>query len=205
MNTLKEIFNKHKCDKGTRRHRYDRVYEPALEHFRNEKFNMLEVGILNGESLNAHLEYFPKATLYAIDIFGRVPAKDVPVLENEQVNWCNCDSIKGPNNAFKEMIGDVEFDVIIDDGLHTHDSQRLTFENLIPYLKDGGTYFIEDVWQYDRMDNQQRKHQWLTRHKNDYSEEQYNALLEAIKPYTVTFHDLRDGFHPDTFIIEIVK
>ena len=205
MKTLRKIFDEHKCDKGSGRHRYDRVYEPALEHLRDKEFNMLEVGILKGESLNAHLDFFNKANLYGIDIFGRVPAKDVPVLENERVSWCNCDSIKGPNVAFKEMVGDIKFDVIIDDGLHTHDSQRCTFENLMPFLKDGGTYFIEDVWAFDRMNAAERQHQWMTRHPRDYSDEQYSALLEAIKPYTVKFHDLRGGFQPDTFIIEITK
>lgn len=205
MKTLREIFDKHKCDKGTRRHRYDRVYEPTLEHLRDKKFNMLEVGILKGESLNAHLEYFPKATLYAIDIFGRVPAKNVPVLKSERVKWCNCDSIAGPNTAFKKMIGDVKFDVIIDDGLHTHDSQLQTFENFIPYLADDGTYFIEDVWAFDKMTADEKKHQWIQKHPEDYTNEKYVNLLNAVKPYTVKFHDLRDGFHPDTFIIEISK
>lgn len=205
MDTLKTIFDKHKCDKGTRRHRYDRVYEPALEHLRDKEFNMLEVGILKGESLETHLEYFPKATLYAIDIFGRVPASDVPALKHERVKWCNCDSIAGPNANFEKMVGDVKFDVIIDDGLHTHDSQRHTFENFVPYLNDDGIFFIEDVWPFDKMDAAQRQHSWIQKHGADYSDAQYTKLLDAVNSYNVTFHDIRNNFHPDTYIIEIKK
>ena len=205
MKTLKDIFDTHKCDKGTRRHRYDRVYEPALEHLRNEEFTMLEVGILRGESIASHLDYFTKAHLCAIDIFGRVPASNVPVLKEDRVSWCNCNSIVGPNDAFRKMMGDEKFDVIIDDGLHTHDSQRSTFENFFPYLKEGGTYFIEDVWSFDHMDASQKQHQWVQKHPKDYSDAQYDVLLKAIEPYDVKFHDFRNGFHPDTFIIEIKK
>lgn len=205
MKLLVEAFDKYNCDKGHRRHRYDRVYEPALKHLQNVEFNMLEVGIFHGESMEAHFEYFHKANLYGIDIFGRVPEKDIPVLKKDRVNWCNCDSIAPLNDEFKTMVEGIEFDVIIDDGLHTHDSQRRTFENLIPYLKKGGMYFIEDVWPFDRMDEKERNNSWIKKHPNDYSDTQYTKLLETINPYCVKFHDIRNGFHPDTFIIEIIK
>ena len=205
MKTQREKFDKHNCDKGNRRHRYDRVYEPILKHLRNTKFNMLEVGILHGESMESHLEYFTEATLYGIDIFGRGPVQDIPVLKKDRVNWCKCDSIAGINDDFKTMVGDMKFDVIIDDGLHTHDSQRRTFENLIPYLKEGGTYFIEDVWPFDRMDSKQRQHTWMLTHTKEYSDAQYNALMKVLEPYSVRYHDYRDDTQPDTFIIEIKK
>ena len=205
MNSLVDIFDKHNCDKGQRRHRYDRIYEPAFAPVQQKKFNMLEVGILRGESLKAHLEYFPAVELYAIDIFGRIPSANVPILTADRVHWCKCDSIQGPNEAFNAMVGDVKFDIIIDDGLHTHDSQRCTFENFIPYLNEGGTYFIEDVWPFDRMNKQQKQHSWIKRNPKDYSDAQHKALLTTIEPYTVKFHDIREGFYPDTFIIEITK
>lgn len=205
MKTLQELFDRHKCDKGTARHRYDRVYEPALEHLRDTEFNLLEVGVLRGESLKTWVDFFPKVNLFAIDIFGRVPAHKVPILKHERVHWCNCNSIKGPNAAFKEMIGDGKFEVIIDDGLHTHDSQRCTFENFISFLADGGVFFIEDVWAFNHMSAAQKKHRWMVRNPKDYSDRQYAQLMQALKPYNTTFHDIRKGYQPDTFIIEIRK
>ena len=41
--------------------------------------------------------------------------------------------------------GSRQFDVIIDDGLHTWSGQQRTLTNLWPLLRPGGYYFIEDV------------------------------------------------------------
>lgn len=205
MTNLKALFDKHNCDKGSARHRYDRVYAPALEHLRDKEFNMLEVGIFKGSSVEAWREFFPKANFYGVDIFVRVTPEDIPALNRDRVHWCKCDSIEGPNTDFLSMVGDIKFDVIIDDGLHTHDAQRKTFENFIPYLNNGGTYFIEDVWAFDHMTEAQKQHRWIQTHRNDFSDEQYAQLLTAIEPYDTTFHDLRKGFHNDTFIIEVKK
>ncbi len=205
MKTLVELFDKHECDKGNLRHRYDRIYEPALEHLRDIEFNMLEVGIFKGSSVEAWREYFPKAHFYGIDIFVRLTPEEIPALNRDRVHWCKCDSIEGPNEDFKKMVGDIKFDVIIDDGLHTHDSQRRTFENFIPYLNDGGVYFIEDVWAFDHMSTSQKQHRWIKEHANDLTENKYGDLIKTIGPYNTTFHDIRDGFHDDTFIIEVTK
>lgn len=205
MTSLATLFDKHNCDKGTARHRYDRVYEPALQHLRDKEFRMLEIGIYKGSSVEAWRKYFPNAHFYGIDIFVRVTPENIPALNRSRVQWCKCDSMKGPNNAFKEMIGDQKFDVIIDDGKHTHDSQRITFENFFPYLSDEGTYFIEDVWAFGHMTNKQKQHHWIKKHPKDYSEHQYQALLDTISLYDVVFHDIREGYHNDTFIIEVKK
>ena len=205
MKTLVELFDKHKCDKGNIRHRYDRVYEPALEHLRDKEFNMLEIGIFKGSSVEAWREYFPKADFYGIDIFVRMTPEEIPALNRSRVQWCKCDSIEGPNDEFKKMVGDIKFDVIIDDGLHTHDSQRCTFHNFLPYLSDSGVYFIEDVWAFDHMDENQKQHHWIKSHKDELTDDKYNDLLLAIEAHKTTFHDIRKGFHSDTFIIEVRK
>lgn len=205
MDKLVDFFDRFGCDKGSKRHRYDRVYEPALNHLRNEEFNMLEIGIFKGNSVNAWKAYFPKANFYGIDIFTRVTPENIPALNQSNVHWCKCDSIVGPNEDFENMVGDIKFDVIIDDGLHTHDAQRLTFENFIPYLNDDGKYFIEDVWAFDRMDENQKNHRWIKQHPNDYTMDKYAELLSAINQFAVIFHDLRKGYHNDTFIIEVRK
>lgn len=204
MNTLRTVFDKYKCDKGTLRHCYDRVYEPILEPLKDKPIRIMEVGVLKGESIRTWLEYLPQANIITIDIFTRVPAEDVDVLKEDRVSWALCDSIVGPNDDFLELVGD-GFDIIIDDGLHTHDSQRRTFENFFPFLKDDGVYFIEDVWAFDQMTLQQKQHQWIRKHPTWYSGNQYKQLLDAVNTYNPTFHDLREGYQPDTYIIEIRK
>ena len=202
MKSLVELFDKYKCDKGSLKHRYDRVYAPALEHLRDKPFRMLEIGIFKGSSTEAWVEYFPQVEIVGIDIFTREQMEDVQILKHPRVHGCRCDSLEGPNDEFLELIGE-GFDVIIDDGLHTHEAQRKTFRNFMPYLKDGGKYFIEDVWPYNRMTHEQKLHPWLKRHEPAFSEEEYQKLLITIEPYPITYHDLRDGYDPDTFILEI--
>lgn len=202
-NDLQRLFDKHKCDKGSLRHRYDRVYEPVFSKIRNEEVNIFEIGIFKGESLKVFLEYFSLATIFGIDIFTRVLVRDIPVLDDDRIVWAKCDSVEGPNQVFNMVIRDDRMDVIIDDGLHTHDAQRLTFLNFMPYLKPDGVYFIEDVWPFDRMTKSQKNHHWIKSHASDFSDKQYQELMDALSPYDVKFHDLRQGYHEDTFIIEV--
>jgi hypothetical protein len=190
MTFLRETFDRCGCDKGSR-HGYERVYEPFFEPIRNEPFRILEIGILRGESLKAWTEYFPNARIVGLDTFERVPEKDIPILEHPRVSWLKHDSTKPLDLG--------HFDVVIDDGLHEFAAQRKTFENFFPQC---GTYFIEDVWPLDQMNRKQLGHPWIYG-KGTYSREEYCRLMDAIEPYNVKFHDLREGRQPDSFIYQI--
>jgi len=188
---MRELFDRHGCDKG-KRHSYERVYDPAFEAIRQESLRILEIGIFKGASLAAWIDYFPNATIVGIDTFQRVAKpEDVSILTHPRVEWYAHDSTKPID------IG--RFDFVIDDGLHTHTAQRKTFENFMPCVD--GAYFIEDVWALDHMTDEEKGHQWLKR--AGYSEKEYQKLLNVLEPYTVEFHDLRAGYQPDSFIIEV--
>jgi hypothetical protein len=47
-----------------------------------------------------------------------------------------------------------EFDLILDDGSHITDHQIISARALIPFVKKGGYYIIEDVSQPDRVVSQ---------------------------------------------------
>lgn len=205
MTTLVDLFDKYKCDKGNIKHNYERVYAPALDKLKDDSFYMLEIGVFKGNSTEAFIEYCPQVEIVGVDIFTRVDIDRIPILNHERVIPCKCDSLEGPNDDFKAIVGRRKFDIIIDDGLHTHEAQWKTFENFIPFLKKGGSYFIEDVWPYDRMTDQEKQHYWLKKHEPAFSEEQYQKLLDVIAPYEVIYHDLRKEHDPDTFIIEVKK
>ena len=93
---------------------------------------------------------------------------------------------------------DGHFDIVIDDGAHDCVSQRKTFQNLIGCAD---WYFIEDVWPIGLMTKRERQHPWLQ--KPGYSAVDYYWLLDALKTYDKTFHDLRDRYFADTFVIEV--
>ena len=198
---LKEIFIKNKCDKATK-HRYYELYQQDFDKFQNDKINILEIGTFKGESTNAWLEYFSQAKIYTIDTFERVQAKDLPCLEDNRVQWAQLDSTSAHcNNHFKNQ--GLKFDIIIDDGLHTPEGQRLTFERLFEFLKPTGSYYIEDVWMLDRNNNM--SHWWVKKHPNDFTIEKYNKLIESINRFKVTEYDFSSKKIPDSFILKINK
>ena len=204
--TLVQLFDKYKCDKGSLKHRYDRVYGHALDQLRNEKFNMLEIGVFKGNSTEAFIEYCPHVEIVALDIFERVEMEQIKIPGHERVDGyagSSMEPIYEDSNIFQ--VFEEGFDIIIDDGLHTHEAQRKTFDNLFQYLKEGGSYFIEDVWPYHIMSEKEKEHYWLVKHAPAFSNEEYKKLMAAIRPYHVFHHDLRKGFEPDTYIIEVKK
>ena len=207
---MRELFDKYFCDKGSKHH-YELLYEKDFEKLRQLPINILEVGIYFGKSLEVWLEYFPNATIYAIDTFERVAAEDIPVLENPRVVWDICDST---SDKAKDLWNDVKFDIIIDDGMHTSTHNKLTFLNFYDKLKVGGAYYVEDVIQHnivtpiDRLRGSYRE----TLSNNYYvmwgSIDKYNEMLDIFrrKGRKVFIYDLREfSNYIDACIIKITK
>lgn len=195
---LSYLFDKYKCDKGNLGHNYDVIYEPIFDSFKKRPFSLLEIGIYKGASISAYLEYAPEIFIVAIDTFQRVQPKDISILNHPNIEWLRCDSTK-------PLTFNIKFDIIIDDGSHTHKDQRLTFENCFPFLKDNGVYFIEDIWPFNIMSEKEKQHYWLKEYPNNWNDIDYSKLLDTISPYNYTLHDLREEYKPDTCIIEIRK
>ena len=197
---LKELFDDDGCDKS-HRHSYHEVYEPHFEPLRNEKINILEIGIFEGLSTSAFLDYFPNATIYGVDIFTRLNPEDVPVLEHERVKWA-----KGDSTIMKELPWeDVKFDIIIDDGKHTPEANKLTFENMFPYLKEDGMYFIEDVHPLDIMSDKDWEFHWLRDNPNDFNMEKMNEFLDVVNQYKTARYDLRENNVLDSYIFKVER
>jgi len=94
-----------------------------------------------GASHYGWAEFFPKASIYGADIDYRV------LFNTDRIKTFYCDQTNP--EAIKDMWGnrilkDINFDIMVEDGLHTIDAQMCFFENSIYKLKKGGTYIIED-------------------------------------------------------------
>jgi hypothetical protein len=163
MASLTELANKHATDKGTVGpsetwpiHNYTDIYAAYLHHLRDEPINLLEVGLgvpgdewradivhgrneVGGASIKMWHDYFPKATIYGVDI------NPAPFLENDRTKIYQLD--QGDYAKLTEWVTSlgVEFDVVIDDGSHRADHQQITFSALFPHVRPGGIYFIEDL------------------------------------------------------------
>lgn len=202
---LKEIFTKYSCDKD--KHHYYKVYENDFEARRKDPINILEVGIWKGTSHSSWVEYFPNAQIYGIDIFSRITPEEVPILKHDRVHWIKADStLPEIQQTIKNEWGEVGFDFIIDDGLHTPEANAKTFENLIYFLKDDGIFYVEDVWPLDIMTQKEWNHTWLKNRPERYSLELWNIFTKAIDGYKITNIDLRESSKmPDSYIVKIQK
>ena len=133
---FKSIGVKYETDKVSH-HGYHFQYPTFLSEFRDEEFNLLELGYLHGNSHSMWLEYFPKAKIFSADICSN------PVNENHVVLQCdqsNREDIKKIANEIKCA------KVIIDDATHQPSHQAETFHYLFTNLLSyGGVYIIEDV------------------------------------------------------------
>lgn len=206
MTELGYLFNKYGCDKSSKHH-YDTIYHPHLMHLRDKPIKLLEVGIFRGESLQAWLDYFPNAEIYGIDVFTRVKPETLNVLDHPRVTWFRADSTSATQMAaISEVSGDVKFDVIVDDGLHTPRANADTFNNLIPLLADNGVYFIEDAWPLHIMHKHEWVHHWLHSHPDNYNKEEMRYFLDTLDPYPYVEFDLRQrSGQPDSYIFKVTK
>lgn len=211
MSDMLDMFRKYNCDKGDsvqNPHYYHLEYEPEMEKKRNDPIKILEIGIWHGTSFNAWHEYFPNAEIYGIDIFSRLQPSDVPALSLDRVHYLKGDST---NAAITKQIADawgadIKFDFIIDDGLHTPDANRLTFNNIVPYLANDGVFYIEDAWPLHIMTMKEMEHNWIKSRSDSYNVFKMNMFLNALDNYNVEEVDLRkpSGL-PDSYIFKVTK
>jgi cephalosporin hydroxylase len=124
-------------------HNYIPTYEAMFSKMKNESINFLEIGIYHGGSLKLWRDYFTKANIIGIDIIYTETARRT--LANTNVSVLLSDSTDSNSDVLTNKIKDIEFDIIIDDGCHSFDSQYKTLQNYWGKLKTGGIYIIEDI------------------------------------------------------------
>lgn len=147
MRPLRRIFKDFKettlysggGDKGTIHH-YIESYERLFSPVRNEKINVLEIGINRGDSLKMWREYFPNANIYGIDIV-------LPKEKVDGVTMLQCSQVDA--HRINELFKDVNFDIIIDDGSHKIQHQLLSAKYFWSKMNRNGLYIIEDIQEPD--------------------------------------------------------
>ena len=156
--SLTDLMNYYGSDKGgfNKDHNFSDYYSTIFFDKKESVKNILEIGLgtnnikvpsnmgLQGKplaSLRAWKDYFVNANVYGADI-------DKEILKNEDriktfyVDQTNAISI----SELYKNIGNINFDIIIDDGLHEYNANICLFENSFKYLSKQGIYIIEDVF-----------------------------------------------------------
>jgi hypothetical protein len=93
-----------------------------------------------GASLRVWRDFFKKAIIYGGDIDEKTLFKEKRIL-TYYMNQLDPNSIK----SMWKKINKVNFDIIIDDGMHSYESSFIMFKNCFSKLRPGGIYFIEDL------------------------------------------------------------
>ena len=155
IDTVPYFINRYGSDKNASG--YSVLYEQLFSSFRGDITSFMEIGIgtldpsipssycgikshndyyTPGGSLRAWRDYFSGSNVYGVDV-----AEDCMISE-ERIKTYLGSSLDG--DKVNEMLGDLTFDILIDDGLHTAEGQYQTMKNFFPRINNGGYYIIED-------------------------------------------------------------
>jgi hypothetical protein len=137
-------------------HNYTEFYSTLFDHCRESIYKVFECGIGTnnpklistmgekgkpGASLRVWRDYFPNASIYGADV-------DRDILFSEEsiaTFYLDQTDVASIKNCWNE-IAEYDFDLIIDDGLHTFEAGTNLFSNSIERLSEYGLYVIEDVY-----------------------------------------------------------
>lgn len=159
------LCDRYGSDKGTRSggphpyghppHMYADFYASLFDHCRMSVRKVFECGLGTnnphipsnmgitgrpGASLRAWRDYFPNAFVYGADIDREVLFTEDRIATFYVDQTCPTSIAALWNDADLK-----EFDIIIDDGLHTFEAGVTFFEHSHARLRPGGVYVIEDV------------------------------------------------------------
>lgn len=155
--TLCAIMTSFGSDKGAERHNYTTLYSKLFYPWKNEKIHLFELGIGTnntdvasnmgregqpGASLYGWALFFPKATIYGADIDERILFND----ENIKTFYCDQQEAASIQKLFSHPeLKDIQFDIIIEDGLHEFEAHLNFLKNSLSQLRKGGIYIAEDL------------------------------------------------------------
>jgi len=164
-NLLSRLCDKYGSDKGSlgiperpyawEPHTYAHQYSQLFSDRRGEIQTVLEFGIGTndpgipssmgpdgkpGASLRVWRDFFPNAQIFGADLDRKC------LFEEERIKTYFVDQTQ--RETFGDLwseIGDIKFDVIIDDGLHTPAAAKTTYEMAREQLVPGGFCIVEDL------------------------------------------------------------
>jgi hypothetical protein len=138
MTNLNRIAESYGTDKSSEIHNYCDKYSKYLPFERYSELNVLEIGVLDGQSVKTWKEYFYRSKITGIDI-----NPDCKQYEEDKI------SIEIGSQADNVFLNEVvtkhgPFDMILDDGSHMNSHVIYSFEHLFESVKSGGIYVVED-------------------------------------------------------------
>ena len=153
MAILDDLAYQYGSDKTPRiKHHYTAYYEQLFEPMRDSVRKVLEIGIGDalemawssapqyhtGASLRMWRDYFPNAQVFGMDIkWLRLDEPRISITQGDQASSADLERLL-------ELTG-TDLDIVIEDASHIAEHQVFTCKTLMPRLKAGVVYVIEDV------------------------------------------------------------
>ena len=139
-NKISSLAKFYKTDKLE--HGYTEIYEKYFENIKDQKLNILEIGVADGGSLLMWSDYFKNSTIIGLDIH-KINLKEKK-LDRENIK------VHQGSQSDKKFIDEIiniygKFDIIIDDGSHIRKDVIKSFHLLFPHLNNEGLYIVEDM------------------------------------------------------------
>lgn len=198
MTPLCEIMGRNKSDKGNINinecwHNYTTFYYSIFNELRDKSLRVFELGLgtnnVNipsnmgengrpGASLYGWQEFFPNSQIFGADIDGDI------LFNTDKIKTFYCDQTNP--HIIKYMWNDSNlqenFDIIVEDGLHTFNANVCFFENSIHKLNPNGYFIIEDIVHYEEELFINKIKEWELQYKD--------CLFTLLKiPSTINNHD----------------
>lgn len=142
MNKVKliDFVNDKYTDKNTR-HSYIATYDKLFEPIQATARNVLEIGIKWGGSIKMLHDYFYRAVITGIDNKDNFPIKFIRNLERVNLYFKNAYD----HDFINSNLASKQFDVIIDDGPHTFETQLFFLDHYTKLINKDGLVVVEDV------------------------------------------------------------
>jgi hypothetical protein len=156
VDELANIFNNNKSDKASE-HNYHILYSNILnKHLnRNADLNILEIGLGTnnpsmvssmgrggrpGASLYSWKEYAPNSNIFGADIDTNI------LFQDERIKTTYVDQLEMATfHKLKDTFGNIKYDLIVDDGLHSIGANFNTLLFALDNINDKGWIVIEDI------------------------------------------------------------
>lgn len=139
--SLLDIGKRNGTDKANPQRVMLEAYDQHLSEAREREITLVEIGVLDGNSLRMWRDYFPRGNINGVDI-----SPDAARHEDKRNRIRVFIGSQNDRDFLKKMIDEVGHpDVVIDDGSHRAEDQIISMSVLWPLVKPGGWYIVEDI------------------------------------------------------------
>ncbi len=137
-NALDIIAREEGTDKSSKIHNYCVKYEKYLPFNSVSELQILEIGVLDGKSLNMWSKFYYNSKVLGIDINPDCKKFQSSKIDVEIGDQTDTNFLDGISKKYGP------FDLIVDDGSHMNSHVIFSFENLFKHVKSQGVYVVED-------------------------------------------------------------